>query len=221
MEHVDGKYKMTHENTHKPKNKNKHIHNRHTRHNRKKNVILDFDETLFYAIDMDDYIPEKHDEKISRFKTRPVQMDDSYKIILRPGLHKFLDYVFKNFNVTTFTAASKSYAMFILDNIIKRNNTDRKVDYVFFSYHCDLSKCVKNGIKDLTIIWDIFKLPGYNKYNTLIIDDNQDVKDTGYCIQVPEFNFFNEGSENDNYFDKLIEKLEVYRDLPDDVQYEF
>ena len=170
---------------------------------------------------MDDYIAEKHDEKIKLFDRNPVQMDDSYKIILRPGLERFLNYVFKNFNVTTFTAASKSYAMFVLDNVIKMNNTDRKVDYVFFSYHCDISKCVKNGIKDLTVIWDVFKLPGYNKYNTLIIDDNQEVKDTGYCIQVPEFNFFDQYSYEDNYFDTLIDKLEVYKKLPNDVQYEF
>ena len=199
----------------------KHKNNNHNRRVKKKNIILDFDETLFYAIDMDDYIAEKHDEKIKLFDRNPVQMDDSYKIILRPGLERFLNYVFKNFNVTTFTAASKSYAMFVLDNVIKMNNTDRKVDYVFFSYHCDISKCVKNGIKDLTVIWDVFKLPGYNKYNTLIIDDNQEVKDTGYCIQVPEFNFFDQYSYEDNYFDTLIDKLEVYKKLPNDVQYEF
>jgi len=200
----------------KNKDKNKHKTS-HKKHIRQKNLILDFDETLFYAIDMDDYDPNKHDEKIKRFDREPIQMDDSYKIILRPKLDKFLDYIFKNFNISTFTAASKSYAMFILDNVIKRNTTNRKVDYVFFSYHCDISKCVKNGIKDLTVIWDIFKLPGYNKYNTIIIDDNQDVKDTGYCIQVPEFNFFEQGSENDDYLEKLIEKLEVYRKLEDDI----
>ena len=110
--------------------------------------------------------------------------------------------------------------LFIIENIVLEDKT-RKLDYIFFSYHCDISKKLKKGIKDLSILWDIYKLDGYNKYNTIIIDDNPDVKKTGYCIQVPEFNFFDTGSEKDDYLDKLIDILEYYKQFPDDQQFTY
>ena len=82
-----------------------------------------------------------------------------------------------------------------------------------------MSKKLKNGIKDLSILWDIYNLEGYNKNNTIIIDDNPDVKKTGYCIQVPEFNFSDRDSENDDYLSKLRHMLEEYKNLPDDQEY--
>lgn len=185
---------------------------------RRKNLIIDFDETLFSAIDFSEFDKNKHGDKLKKFES--MEMDDSYIVVYRPGLQDFLDYIFDNFNVTTFTAASNSYAMFVIKNIIKADQKQRYVDNVFFSYHCDLSKKLKKGIKDLSILWDIFKLPGYNKNNVLIIDDNPDVKATGYCIQVPEFNFFDNGSENDNYLEVLKGKLEDYKNTPDSRQYE-
>ena len=41
--------------------------------------------------------------------------DGHYKVFERPGLQEFLDYLFANFNVSVWTAASKSYALFIID----------------------------------------------------------------------------------------------------------
>ena len=65
----------------------------------------------------------------------------------------------------------------------------------------------------------IYKLKGYNKYNTIIIDDNPNVKKTGYCIQVPEFNFLDDRSDKDSYLLELIGKLEEFKNLPSDQQY--
>ena len=183
----------------------------------KKNLILDLDETLISAVSEEEYDPKKHDSKKKKFKYK--NMDSYYTVFYRPHLDKFLRYIFKNFNVSVYTAASKDYALFIIENIVLNNIKNRKLDYIFFSYHCDISKKLKNGIKDLSILWDIYKLKGYNKYNTIIIDDNPNVKKTGYCIQVPEFNFLDDRSDKDSYLLELIGKLEEFKNLPSDQQY--
>ena len=185
---------------------------------KKKNLILDLDETLINALSEEEQsMVRDFDERKNLFKY--TNMDSYYSVFHRPGLQKFLKYIFKNFNVSIYTAASKDYALFIIEHIILRNKKKRKLDYIFFSYHCDLSKKLKNGIKDLSILWDIYNLEGYNKNNTIIIDDNPDVKKTGYCIQVPEFNFSDRDSENDDYLSKLRHMLEEYKNLPDDHEY--
>ena len=185
---------------------------------KKKNLILDLDETLINALSEEEQsMVRDFDERKNLFKY--TNMDSYYSVFHRPGLQKFLKYIFKNFNVSIYTAASKDYALFIIEHIILRNKKKRKLDYIFFSYHCDLSKKLKNGIKDLSILWDIYNLEGYNKNNTIIIDDNPDVKKTGYCIQVPEFNFSDRDSENDDYLSKLRHMLEEYKNLPDDQEY--
>ena len=70
--------------------------------------------------------------------------EENYYIIFeRPGLQQFLTFLFKYFNVSIWTAASKDYALFIIDKIIIAGNKDRKIDYVFFSYHCGISKKIK------------------------------------------------------------------------------
>ena len=178
----------------------------------KKNIILDLDETLISAISTDEYDIKKDDKKaFEKFECK--NMDNYYYVFYRPGLQKFLDYLFDNFNVSVWTAASKDYALFIIDKIIldNENNNDRKLDYIFFSYHCDLSKKLKNGIKDLSILWDVYKLPNYNSNNTLIIDDNPDVHETGFCIPIKEFVAIKDGSENDKEFEKIKKKLEKFK----------
>jgi TFIIF-interacting CTD phosphatase-like protein len=172
---------------------------------KEKNLLIDLDETVISTVDIEDYKPE-----YDNFK--PYKMDDFYSVFQRPGLQEFLNYAFDNFNVSIFTASSQSYALAIIKNIIIGNKKDRKLDYIFFSHHCDITKKLKNGIKDLTVLWDNFKLPGYNKDNTIIIDDNDEVAKTGYCIQVKEYNFNGKESEKENYLNgELRDKLEEFR----------
>lgn len=187
----------------------------------KKYIIFDLDETLISAISKEDeYNEKRHSKRYKIFKKRNEydDMDGYYHVFSRPGLQKFLDFAFKNFNVCIWTAASKDYALFIIEKIILKNK-NRKLDYIFFSYHCDVAKKVKKGIKDLSVLWDLAKLPKYNENNVIIIDDNPDVKKTGYCIQVPEFIFTDENSENDNYFETLKNKLIEYKNTPNDQKF--
>ena len=182
----------------------------------KKKVILDLDETLIFGLspEDDDYDIKKDEKNIFK-KFKYINMDGYYYIFYRPGLQEFLDYLFDNFDVSVWTAASKDYALFIIDKIILQNDenkdNERKLDYIFFSYHCDLSKKLKNGIKDLSILWDVYKLPDYNKNDTVIVDDNPEVHATGFCIPIKEFVAIKDDSEKDTELKKIIRKLEKFK----------
>jgi hypothetical protein len=117
--------------------------------------------------------------------------------------------LFKNFNVSIWTAASKDYALFIIEKIILKDNPNRKLDWVFFSYHCDMSKNKKKSSKNLDMIWDEYKIDGYTKNNTVIIDDYDEVFNTqpNNCIIAKPFEFTNDNSENDTYLRDLTNAL--------------
>jgi TFIIF-interacting CTD phosphatase-like protein len=168
------------------------------------NIILDLDQTLISAEADEEYDFKKYKNKAKLFNYK--DMDGYYIVFERPYLQTFLDYLFKNFNVSIWTAASKDYALFIIEKMIIANKKDRKIDYIFFSYHCDISKKIKNGTKDLSILWDVYNLKDYNKDNTFIIDDYDEVFKTqpDNCIVAEPFEFTNDGSENDNFLKELM-----------------
>ena len=68
-------------------------------------------------------------------------MDGTYIICERPHLSDFMDWLFKNFNVSVWTAASKDYALFIIKILYY---VEKKiVNYnLSFSIICDLSQIV-------------------------------------------------------------------------------
>ena len=67
------------------------------------NIILDLDETLISAIEVQEM---KSDKKMTEnYKLRHKlfkchRMDNEYIITERPGVQEFLDFIFKNFNVS-------------------------------------------------------------------------------------------------------------------------
>jgi TFIIF-interacting CTD phosphatase-like protein len=63
-----------------------------------------------------------------------------YLVFSRPHLQEFLDYLFANFKVSVWSAASKPYVLFIVNNIIYRNHPERKLEWIFFDEQCDISK---------------------------------------------------------------------------------
>lgn len=190
------------------------------KHKRKQNLFLDIDQTLIAAVplvkdddDDDDEIVfdlynTEHQEKATLFDFE--NMDDYYIIFQRPGLQKFLDYIFKKYNVSIWTAASKDYALFIIDKIILAGKKERKLDYVFFSYHCGLSSKIKKNTKKLEMLWDIYKDKKYNKSNTFIFDDYDEVFkcQKNNCIIAKPFFFSKKNAHKDDFLDKLIEKME-------------
>jgi TFIIF-interacting CTD phosphatase-like protein len=172
-------------------------------------IFLDLDQTLISAEALDEeYDPKKHEKKAAKFDSE--NMENYYIIFQRPGLQKFLDYLFANFNVCVWTAASKDYALFIIDKIILASKPERHLEYIFFSYHCNISKKLKNGTKDLSMLWDVYKLKEFNSNNTLILDDYDEVFDTqpNNCIIATPFYFTKNKSEKDKFLEELIPKLE-------------
>jgi len=179
---------------------------------KKFNIILDLDQTLISAEADEEYDFEKNKEKAKMFDFQ--DMDGYYIVFERPHLQKFLDFLFKNFNVSIWTAASKDYALFIIEKIIIAGKKNRVLDYIFFSYHCDISKKIKKGSKDLSMFWDVYKLKNYNQINTFIIDDYDEVFETqpNNCISIQPFEFTKDGSENDKILKDLIQHLKKIKD---------
>ena len=174
---------------------------------KQKTLVLDLDETLVSA-----KTPSEYDLVKKENPTKYHDMDGYYKVTERPNLQEFLDYVFKNFNVIIWTAASKDYAAFIIKEILL-GNKDRKVDYVFFKYHCNLSKKYQNGSKNLKLLWENFKLNKLNSSNTIIIDDYDEVYNIQpkNCVIAPAFEYDDENSENDEFLKDLIPLLKKYK----------
>jgi len=169
----------------------------------KVNVLLDLDQTVISAEGDDEYDHDKSKDKATKFKFH--DMDGYYIVFERPGLQPFLDWLFKNYNVSVWTAASKDYALFIVDKILLGGHPERKLDWIFFSYHCDISKKLKNGTKDLSTIWDLYKIVGFDQNNTVIIDDYDEVYKTqpNNCIIAQPFEFNDDKSDKDDYLLRL------------------
>jgi hypothetical protein len=181
-----------------------------------KNIILDLDNTIICAIEYTSYNKNKFQPIDNALSSK--NMDTSYKVYQRPHLETFLDFIFKHFNVSVFTAASKDYALFIVKNFIINGHPDRKIDFIFHSYHVDLSEHKYNSPKDLRLLWKI--LPStFTPENTVIVDDLPDVKKANKqnCINIKAFDVYNEetdkvvpSSVNDNELIHTINVLKLY-----------
>ena len=162
-------------------------------------MLLDLDNTIISSL-------AKHEEDVvlkPRMKHfRYEKMEDVYTVFERPGLQTFLDFLFQNFNVSVWTAASKSYALFIINRFIINNRPERKLVHIFFSYHCKQSKRIDKKQKSLRLLKDAFDLPNYDMNRTVIIDDHPEVfsAQPNNCIRVKPFEF----RERKSYLDKEL-----------------
>jgi TFIIF-interacting CTD phosphatase-like protein len=181
------------------------------------NFFLDLDQTLISAEATEEFDFEK--DKVKAKKFRYSNMQDYYVVFERPGLQEFLTYLFENFNVSVWTAASKDYALYVIEKIVLAGNSNRKLDYVLFSYHCDVAEKIGKGTKDLSVLWEYFCLKGYNKENTLILDDYDEVYNTqkSNCIVAKPFEFQSSDSPEDDFLKKL-ENILRNRKAGEDVQ---
>lgn len=163
----------------------------------KYNILLDLDNTIISSLSRKEE-KKTHSKKFKKFVWE--NMDGQFKVFERPGLQNFLDFLFRNFNVSIWTAASKSYALFIIENFITIKPA-RKLDHIFFSYHCRESMKDRDSQKDLAMLWKRYSLGDtYDMKNTYIVDDNQEVHDTqpAQCIQVYPFEFLDKNAFHDN-----------------------
>jgi len=176
--------------------------------NLKKNLLIDLDATVISSIPSEEFpFEDKAIEKKAK-KLAIHNILDYYITFERPYLNEFLDYIFKNFNVSVWTAASKDYALFIVNNIIIGKSKNRQIDYIFYSYHCNISYEIYGDKqpKKLELLWKYFNLPGYREDNTFIIDDLKDVyrSQPNRTIRAPAFDFLKDNSINDDFLLKMI-----------------
>src|SRR5580658_9229282 len=180
---------------------------------KKINVILDLDNTLISAID------EKEEralgalslgKRMSIFEWK--SLEGEYKVFARPHLQEFLTWLFSHFNVSVWTAASKSYALFIIDEFVLAGKTNRKLDYVLFSHHCREAKRTAKSQKVLAMLNEAFPL-GYDAEQTYIVDDNAEVHaaQPSKCVRVKPFDVTKNSCENDVELKRVIRKLELTR----------
>lgn len=169
----------------------------------KKMLILDLDQTLINSELLQDLPMYKNDI----FKFDVFNMDNYYLVFSRPHLQEFLEYIFDNFRVSVWTAASKGYALSIIENILIMGNPNRKLEYIFYSYHCKQSLSFSKCSKDLKLLWDIYKLNGFTPQNTFILDDNNNVwkYQKSNCIKAPPFR----NNHNDKYLLELMNILKT------------
>lgn len=136
------------------------------------NIILDLDNTLICSMSEDELRrlpPAKHRAIFSRLR---YHRDDGLFIFERPGLGQFLNFIFANFErVSVWTAASKEYALIVVDSIFG----SRPLDYLLFWHHCTQSICRTGNLKDISLLCKSFKMRGYDLSSTVIIDDNDEV----------------------------------------------
>jgi TFIIF-interacting CTD phosphatase-like protein len=158
-------------------------------------IILDLDETL---------IASKIDEKTERIT----------KIIPRPHLGQFLNFLFKEFkSVSIWSAGRKEYVHTVLSKISK----DKNFRFVYTQDECDFKSVFpKGGIynsrhtdyKILTLkkLIKVFKkYKDMSKFNTIIIDDKDETfqENPDNAIHINGF----DGSKSDTCLLKVAEKL--------------
>lgn len=168
---------------------------------KKMNIYLDLDETLVHSID----IRYRKFISIEIEKFKNYNFENIYIILERPGLQKFLDWLFEHFTVSIWSAASSDYVNFIKKNIIE--SPTRKIERTLHSKHCDKSQYYygDDHIKKLNMLWEILNLPDHDITNTILLDDlcmnlRSQPKN---CIRIKKFL----GSPDDNELEKVKKKL--------------
>jgi len=128
-------------------------------------------------------------------------------IYRRPGLDELMEYVFNNFEVGFWTAATHKYANFVLEKCLKRDHYN-KIKFIYSYDRCRRRYEIteETGLipqttisKPLRKIWRTrnAKLKGWTKRNTLIIEDTQSncIENYGNAIYVPSYNAININDE--------------------------
>jgi len=174
---------------------------------KKANIILDLDNTILSAEALTDFPFHKEGMREKALQFAIHDMDNYYIIFERPGVQDFLDWLFKYYNVAVWTAATKDYALFVVERIILKK-PNRQLKFIMFSHHCDISYDKYKADKRLKLVFDDFKIDGFEPDNTLIIDDRKDVWkiQPNNAIHIKAFEILDEGSEHDRVLEKEIQQ---------------
>tara|TARA_E500000331_G_C17125392_1_gene655767 strand:+ start:93 stop:881 length:789 start_codon:yes stop_codon:yes gene_type:complete len=185
----------------------------------KSNVIIDLDNTIISCItnnQKNSSIISSLTSKYTSYHKLVEHNTTKYIIFERNNLKSFLDYIFENFNVSIWTAATRRYSSFVIQNVFKGRN----IDYIFFDYHVDLSKKLYDqNPKHLNLLFDTFQLPNYNINNTILVDNLQSIANPTLPYKTYCCNSFNmidciNTYNNDNELQKIITYLKDTFNIP-------
>ena len=151
-------------------------------------VVIDLDETLIYCPEAIHRVPPNI---FYHLKRHHVFIDgDFYLIFERPFLAQFLQSL-KGKKIGIWTAADKSYADFIVSNILEPYLLpEQKFEFVWHRDHCNASRKKYNVLKHLTYLEENY--PHFRRAQTIIVDDNEELlqQDNKVCV-VKAFNASN------------------------------
>lgn len=174
-------------------------------------VVLDLDATLISAQNLERYDREKEFSKAQKFEEQ-FTMDGYYHIFGRPHLQTFLDFLFENFKVAVWTAASQLYALNVIENfILPKNKSGRELEFILFDYHNEHSIKYGKGTKDLSLFSSFYKMPAYD--DMVILDDFDDVikVNKNNAIKVPFFEYKDKRSYEDTFLIRIIPRLKKFK----------
>lgn len=186
-------------------------------------IFLDLDETLIYSVDPKKDIELKKDKKKSQelknLDFHLMKDEDGnvlYTVYHRPNVQEFLTFLFENFDVSVWTAASKDYALDIVDNVIHKNKKN-KLNFILYHHHDKFSQKHggKKGNKVMSILDTHWKLPELSK--GFIIDDNDYVREaqTKNCIVAPSFDVVKGDMTKDKFLTNLMPKMKELKSETD------
>jgi TFIIF-interacting CTD phosphatase-like protein len=163
-----------------------------------KNIILDLDNTLICAVEVEE-ITSANRPALPSF-----DVDGVYTVFERPGLEEFLEYLFKNFNVYVWSAGTKNYVMSIIEHVFESRGYTPKG--VFFLYHCNLSEKSHECLKDLSMF---AKCTGVSYKDTYLIDDLEETieKNGEQGILIAPFEALDAGADKDTELTTIKNKL--------------
>lgn len=172
-------------------------------------VFLDLDNTIISAEALSDFPFHQEGMKEKALSFALHDMDGYYIVFERPGVQDFLDWLFRTCNVCVWTAASKDYALFIIDRVILKR-PGRQVQWFLFSYHCDLAYAKYKEDKQLKMVFDVFRLPDIDRSKCILIDDRKDVYSCqpDNAIHIKRFDILSEGSEKDTELSSVKRELQ-------------
>lgn len=144
------------------------------------NIVLDLDHTIIMSLTKKQMKQKHVHPNLKRHLFFP------FVIFERPGLESFLKDISK-YHISVWTAASKDYGKFIVENIIEPY-IGKKVKLFYHYDHCIKSEKQKNKLKHLDVLYSL-KSKSFTRTNTILIDDNPDIlAQNSYVFQISKFN---------------------------------
>ncbi len=201
--------------------------------NEKLNVVLDIDETLLYFIQKKyqsyswDIISE---EEKNKYKDNIRSFKNGNILILRPNLDKFLKFLFKNCNVSIWSASDYDYVEFVVEEYILPYGTPK---YILSERQGTLARKLHGNTKDLNLLWynsdnsnntnSKTKYHGFTESNTILIDDlpnaTQNPSNKNNSIAISRFALFGEAKDRSEPYrdvsndDSLLQVIDLLRKL--------